>query len=221
MSKRTRTKGKGIPDSGLESEAPQYQQEPPKERPTLFQKERVEWPDEPLSSEIDDETEDREETPQPSQPPQAPLPTLDSVSVLVAQMAQMQVMQLQQATEDKKEQAARNDQMMLILRAQTEAMQAANAFQKAEAERVKVLERELRRHREEMTAREVARDKTASANRVPEMEKLANAENMHGFLAAFAKQMKRCAVPKETWIAHLVLILDDKSRNFQANMPEE
>lgn len=53
------------------------------------------------------------------------------------------------------------------------------------------------------------------------MEKLTNVEGLHGFLSTFTKQMKRCGVAKERWMAHLVPILDDKSRMFQERMPED
>lgn len=53
------------------------------------------------------------------------------------------------------------------------------------------------------------------------MEKLTNVETMHGFLAAFAKQMMRSEIPKDMWISHLVPVLDDKSREFQAQMPDD
>lgn len=107
MSKRTRTKGKVIPDSGLESEAPSGQQALPMECPIQLHKERVEWADEPFSSEkdYDDELDDLDEREQDSQPPPpSPVPpsATTDISVILAQMAQMQVNHMQEAQESKR-----------------------------------------------------------------------------------------------------------------------
>lgn len=209
MSRRAKAKAKDIADSGLDSQTKDAQPPNPYAPPFTPTQESDELNQRSMPDQVNSENEEisssseQEEEEDPPNEGDAPVSMAQFSSVLTQIMKHQEkrdkAREKREEARDKRERDRR----------------------KAETQRLKQMDEELKLYRDEAAAREIAHDKVNAAVKVPKMERLTKVEEMHSFLATFAKQMKRCDIPKDKWMAHIIPILDDKSRRFQERMPDD